>query len=184
MIAEPKRENHQNDNDRDKRRRRSGFNRAADAADRDRAKTQWESGRAVPSSSLTNWLGQGCRARQKFRSCASTKTISGAKATTHRSIFPNPMSRGSSTITEFGNTLLLGAMITTEESPILLKAVADNSDTTCRTNGCERMDRAFEAIVGMSLSVFGDLECFVVIVSAGLTFGHSVTARGFSRSHD
>ena len=67
-------------------------------------------------------------------------------------------------------------MITTEESTILLKAVADNSDTTCRTDECERMDRAFEAIVGMSLTVLGDLECFVVIVSAGFTFGHGVTA--------
>lgn len=67
-------------------------------------------------------------------------------------------------------------MITTEESPILLKAVADNSDTTCRTDGCERMDRTLEAIVGVSLSVLGYLECFVVIVSASLTFGHGITA--------
>jgi hypothetical protein len=94
----------------------------------------------------------------------------------------NTMSSGSSTITEFGNTPALGAMITTEESPILLKAVAENSDTTRRTDGSERMHRAFEAIVGVSLSVLSDLECFVVIVFAGFTLGHSITARRFSRS--
>ena len=38
------------------------------------------------------------------------------------------------------------------------------------------MDRAFEAIVGVSLSVLGDLECLVVIVSAGFTFSHGVIA--------
>ena len=92
----------------------------------------------------------------------------------------NTMSE-SSTITQFGNTLLLGAMPTTEESPFLLKAMADNSDTTCRTDGCERMDRALEAIVCVSLSVLGYLEYFVVIVSAGFTFGHGVTAPGGSR---
>ena len=86
------------------------------------------------------------------------------------------LNEGSSTITQFGNTLLLGAMITTEESPILLKAVAENSDITCRTDGCERMDRTLEAIVDVSLSVLGYLECFVVIVSAGFTFGHGITA--------
>lgn len=67
-------------------------------------------------------------------------------------------------------------MITTEESPILLQAVADNSDTTCRTNGCERMNRALEAIVGVSLSALDYLECLVVIVSASFTFGHCITA--------
>ena len=46
---------------------------------------------------------------------------------------------GSGTIAQLGNTLLLGAMITTEESPILLQAVTDNSDTACRTDGCKRM---------------------------------------------
>jgi len=72
-------------------------------------------------------------------------------------------------------------MITTEESPILLKTVTDNADTTCRTDGCQRMDRALEAIVGVSLSVLGYLECFVVIVSAGFTFGHGATTREGSR---
>ena len=85
---------------------------------------------------------------------------------------------GSSTITEFGNTLLLGAMVTTEEGPIFLQAVSDNSDTACRTDGRERMDRPFEAIVGVSLSVLGYLECLVVLVSAAFTFGHGITAPG------
>jgi len=98
------------------------------------------------------------------------------RASAHRSVFPNRMSSGSSTITEFGNTLFLGTMLTTEESPFLLKAVSDNSDTTCRTDRCERVDRALKAIVGVNLSVLGDLECFVVIVSASFTFGHGITA--------
>ena len=116
---------------------------------------------------------------ERFAHVLVPKTISGVKGDSGRALIDRSLrtrcQAESSTITEFGNTLLLGAMITTEESPILLKAVADNSDTTCRTDGCERMDRALEAIVGVSLSVLGYLECFVVIVSAGFTFGHGVT---------
>jgi hypothetical protein len=82
----------------------------------------------------------------------------------------------SSSIAKFGDTLFLGAMITTEEGPVFLKAVANYSDTTRRTDGCQRMDRAFKAIVDMGLSVLGDPEDFVVVVSAGFTFGHDITA--------
>ena len=75
-------------------------------------------------------------------------------------------------IAKLGNALLLGAVVTTKERAILLKAVADNSDTACRTGWSERMDRALETVVGMGLPVLGHLECLVVIVSASFAFGH------------
>jgi hypothetical protein len=81
----------------------------------------------------------------------------------------------SSAITQLGNSLHLGAMVTTKEKPILLKSVTDNSGATCRTGGRKGVDRTLETIVGMRLSVLGYLECFVVIVSTGFTFGHSLT---------
>lgn len=83
---------------------------------------------------------------------------------------------GLSTITQFGNTLLLGTMITTEKSAIFFQAVTDNSDATYRAERCERMNRALEAIVSMSPTVLYYLECFVVIISAGFTFSHGITS--------
>ena len=124
--------------------------------------------------------------QREFRSCACPKTISDVKRDSGRALIGRSPEHGcragSNTITEFGNTLLLGAMITTEESPIFLQAVSDNSDTACRTDGRERMDRPFEAIVGVSLSVLGYLECLVVLVSAAFTFGHGKTAPEGSRA--
>ena len=65
-------------------------------------------------------------------------------------------------------------MVTTKELPILLKTVADNSDTACRTGWSQRMNRAFETVIGVGLPVPGHLESLIVIVATSFALGHCV----------
>jgi hypothetical protein len=85
----------------------------------------------------------------------------------------------SSAIAEFGNTLLLGTVIATEECAAFLKAVTDNADPAYRTGRCKRMDRALETVIGVDLSFLGHLESLVIVVAASFTFCHVITAEGF-----
>jgi hypothetical protein len=80
--------------------------------------------------------------------------------------------RDSSPIAKLGNALLLGAVVTTKECAILLKAVSDNFDTACRTDRCEGVDRALKTIVGVGSSVFRHLEGLIIIISASFTLSH------------
>jgi hypothetical protein len=95
----------------------------------------------------------------------------------HLSVLP-----ASGAIAKLGNALLLCAMVTTKEFPVLLKAVAENSDTTGGTGRGESMDCTFEAIVGMGFPTLGNLERLIVIVSASLAFGHGITMHFLKRT--
>jgi len=66
----------------------------------------------------------------------------------------------------------LGAMIAAEKGAILLKPVAHNAYAADLTSWSQRLDSAFKAVERKRLPVFDDLECFVVVVSAGFTLGH------------
>jgi hypothetical protein len=67
-------------------------------------------------------------------------------------------------------------MIAAKECAIFLEAMADNSDTACRTSRCERVDGALKAVKGMGLTVRDELKGFIVIVSASFTFSHVSTS--------
>jgi hypothetical protein len=53
-----------------------------------------------------------------------------------------------------------------------LDAVADDPAAAAWTTRCERLDRALEAVEGMTLSAENDLEGFVVVISADFTWSH------------
>ena len=54
----------------------------------------------------------------------------------------------------------------------LLDAVADDPAAAAWTTWCERLDRALEAVEGVTLSAENDLEGLVVVISADFTWSH------------
>ena len=67
-------------------------------------------------------------------------------------------------------------MLAAEESTLPLEAVADNTDAAVRAGRRQRMDRAFEAVVGVSLAAQNYLKRLVVIVPAGFADCHDATS--------
>ena len=66
-------------------------------------------------------------------------------------------------------------MLAAEESTLPLEAVADNTDAAVRAGRRQRMDRAFEAVIGVSLAAQNHLKRLVVIVPAGFADCHDTT---------
>ena len=63
-------------------------------------------------------------------------------------------------------------MLATKESAGLLKAMPDDADSAVIAGWRERMNGAFEAIIGMRLAVHRDLKRLVVVIAAGFTCSH------------
>jgi hypothetical protein len=66
-----------------------------------------------------------------------------------------------------------------ENLTFLLHPVSNDAATTMRTSRREPLDRAFEAVKNMTLSVESDFKSFVVVISANLTFSH-IGSSGYS----
>jgi len=67
-------------------------------------------------------------------------------------------------------------MLAAKEGALPLEAVTDNTDAAVRAGGRQRMDRAFEAVVGVSLAAQNHLKRLVVIVPAGFADCHDTTS--------
>jgi len=80
--------------------------------------------------------------------------------------------RSADAVTQAGDASLLGAMLTAEESALLLEPVTDDTDAASFTGRREGMNCAFEAVEGMGGPRHAYLKGLVIIVSAGFTFGH------------
>ena len=74
-------------------------------------------------------------------------------------------------------------MDTTEDFPVRLDAVADDTAITVRANRRQRVNCALEAIEGVALSAHDDFKRLVIIVLADFAFRHTQfgRARGGSR---
>ena len=66
-------------------------------------------------------------------------------------------------------------MLATKESAGLLKAMPDDADSAVIAGWRERMNGAFEAIIGMRLAVHRDLKRLVVVIAAGFTCSHDLS---------
>src|SRR6266545_2314713 len=75
-------------------------------------------------------------------------------------------------IAETLNAFAFGAMLATKESAGLLQAMPDDSDSAMIAGWRERMNGAFEAIIGMRLAAHRDLKRLVVVIAAGFTCSH------------
>src|SRR6266705_2579061 len=82
-------------------------------------------------------------------------------------------------VAQRGCAFLLGAMGAAEDRVVLLDAVTDDADAAVIAGRRERMDRAFEAVERMGVSVHRHLERLVVIVAAGFASGHGCLACRF-----
>ena len=65
-------------------------------------------------------------------------------------------------------------MVATEKSAVPLEAMTDDANAASRTDWGKRVDCTFETVVSVRLSVLDDLESFVIVVSASLTFSRGV----------
>ena len=63
-------------------------------------------------------------------------------------------------------------MLATKESAGLLEAMPNDADSAVIAGWRERMNGAFEAIIGMRLAVHRDLKRLVVVIAAGFTCSH------------
>src|SRR5688572_26939687 len=75
-------------------------------------------------------------------------------------------------VAQLFHTLVLGAMVAAEHAPVLLQAVPDDPGAAVRAGGCQRLDRAFEAVEGVGLPGHHHLEGLVVIVTAAFASRH------------
>ena len=71
------------------------------------------------------------------------------------------------------NAGLLGAMRAAEKRSSTLQTVTDDTAFAVRTARGEGVDRALEAVEGMTRAVHRYFERFVVLVAAVLTLAHS-----------
>ena len=63
-------------------------------------------------------------------------------------------------------------MYAAENLSRFLDAVADDPTAAAWTTRCERLDRALEAVEGVTLFAENDLEGLVVVISADFTWSH------------
>jgi hypothetical protein len=87
-------------------------------------------------------------------------------------LFPPGASISSSMVSELGRSSDARAVDAAEDLAFLLHAVSNYATTTMGTSRREPLDRAFEAVKNMALSVDRDFESSVVVISADLTFSH------------
>src|SRR5262249_3575415 len=80
--------------------------------------------------------------------------------------------RWSGPVPKLRDPLRFGAMVTTEESACFFQAVTDDSDAAGSAYRRQGMYRTFEAVEYVLLTVFRDLESFVVIVATCLACCH------------
>ena len=64
-------------------------------------------------------------------------------------------------------------MDTTEDFPVRLDAVPDDTAITVRANRRQRVDCALEAIKGVAFSAHDDFKRLVIIVLADFAFRHT-----------
>ena len=67
---------------------------------------------------------------------------------------------------------MLGAMIATEECTVFFHAMADNANAAICAGRRQRMDCAFEAVIGMIDTIHRHLNGLVVIIAAGFAGRH------------
>jgi hypothetical protein len=84
----------------------------------------------------------------------------------------------SSTIAQFGNTFLLGAMSTAKDLIVFFDSMANDVCAAIRASWCEGLDCTFEAVECVGAAIHGDLERLVVIVPARFAFCHGDLIRG------
>src|SRR6188768_2854291 len=63
-------------------------------------------------------------------------------------------------------------MVAAEHAAVRFQPVADDAHLAMLAGGRELVDRALEAVEGVALAALRDLECLVVVVTAGITLGH------------
>src|SRR5215472_15938783 len=76
------------------------------------------------------------------------------------------------TVPDTGHARLMRAMSAAVEGVAILDAVPDDAAAAVRAPGCERLDRAFEAVEGVRAAILLDSEGLVVIVAAEVASGH------------
>lgn len=67
-------------------------------------------------------------------------------------------------------------MFAAEEGARLLEAVTDDAGPAMRARRCQRMDRAFEAVKDVRLTIVNHLKGLVVIIPAGFADCHDSLA--------
>ena len=67
-------------------------------------------------------------------------------------------------------------MLAAEESVRLLEAVTDDANAAMRARRCQRMDRTFEAVKDVGLTIVNDLKGLVVIVPTGFADCHDTAS--------
>src|SRR5437588_12770540 len=82
---------------------------------------------------------------------------------------------GLDSIAETFNAFAFGAMLATKKRAGLLEAMPDDADSAVIAGWRERMNGAFEAIIGMRLAVHRDLKRLVVVIAAGFTCSHDLS---------
>ena len=63
-------------------------------------------------------------------------------------------------------------MVAAEKCAVLFHAMADNPDAAIRTGRRQRMDRAFEAVIGVIDTIHRHLNSLIVIIAAGFAGRH------------
>src|SRR5947208_14939032 len=79
---------------------------------------------------------------------------------------------GTHAVAQPSDASALRAMLAAEEGALLLEPVAENADAALVAGWCQRVNGAFETVVGMGHPAHAQLERLVVIVPAGFTSGH------------
>ena len=81
-------------------------------------------------------------------------------------------SRASSTVAQFGNTFLLGAVSTAKDRVVFFDPMTNDVCATIRASWCKGLDGTFETIECVAAAIHSYLERLVVIVTAGFAFRH------------
>lgn len=78
----------------------------------------------------------------------------------------------SGAIDEAGDAFLFGTVFTAEEDAVVFEAVSEDAGAAVGAGRGEGLDGAFEAVEGVGFAIHGDVEGFVVFVSAGVATCH------------
>jgi len=98
-------------------------------------------------------------------------TVSAHKSISTRFVAMRSRSRADS-IAKAGHACDLGAVLAAKERAVLFEPVTDDTNSAVLACRSERVDRAFETVVGMGRAVQRHLKGLVVVVSAGFASGH------------
>ncbi len=81
-----------------------------------------------------------------------------------------------SPVFQTAHTALAGAVDAAEHFAFGFDAVADNLASAVRAGWRDHVNRAFEAVERLCLSLGRDLKRFIVIISAHVAFSHNVSS--------